>query len=190
MRLVFALPRVPANFLLRKLKDLFTLALLGLAILATTAVAALTQLALGAVLGFLDLQSTLSSYATQAAGVVVMLLLDMAIAALLFGMVSGIHMPRRVGLQAVLIAAVGSTVLRLFSANLAGSVERNPLLASYAAILGLFVWFYLLSQVYMFASAWGAVGTADAQRRNPAARRQQTLGERARRRRNAEGRPR
>ena len=101
-----------------------------------------------------------------------MLLLDMAVAVVLFRVASGISMPGAVRFQSALIAGVGSTVLRLFSSLLLAGAGRNPLLASYAVILGLFVWFYLLSQVYFFATAWGAVGTADHRAAAEAAREQ------------------
>ena len=70
-------------------------------------------------------------------------------------------MPRVALLESAFIAGAGSTTLRYFSSLLLGSASSNPILAPFAVILGLFVWFYLLSQVYLLATSWGAVTTAD-----------------------------
>ena len=52
-------------------------------------------------------------------------------------------------------------MLRFFSAMLLSGITNNKLLAPFAVILGLFVWFYLLSQVYLLSAAIGAVRSAD-----------------------------
>jgi membrane protein len=57
---------------------------------------------------------------------------------------------------------VVSVSLRFFASALLDGVAKNPLLAPFAVVLGLFVWFFFLSQVYLVAVAWGAVGMADA----------------------------
>jgi membrane protein len=99
---------------------------------------------------------------TQAAGFAVMILLDILVAVVLFHSASAIEMPRRVLIQGALIAGLGTTLLRTFSAQILGAFGNNPLLLSFAVILALFIWFFLLSQVYLLATAWCAIGTADA----------------------------
>lgn len=183
MRGVFALPPLQGNLLLIKLKDLGTLLILGITLVVTSVVAAVSNTALGAVLDFLAIESAIAAFFTRAAGVLVMLLLDMLVAVVLFRAASGIRMPRSVLFQAALIAGAGSTLLRMFSSTLLGNVGNNPLLAPFAVILGLFVWFFLLSQVYLMATAWGAVGMADVKAKRQAARRegrQLSLRQRAR----------
>jgi membrane protein len=138
------------------------------ALLLTTVLGLVTGAALDLVIGWLRLGDVLAAPLTRAAGLAVMLVLDMLVAIGLFRVASGISMPRRALLQSAVLAGLGATVLRYFSSLLLGSVGRNPLLAPFAVVLGLFVWFYLLSQIYMAAAAWGAVAEADA-RAHPAA---------------------
>ncbi|NJC21686.1 membrane protein [Arthrobacter pigmenti] len=161
MRGIFDLPPVQVNPVLVKLKDLGILLVLAVALIMTTAVGLLANTVLDLVLQWLGL-SDAAKPLTQIAGAVVTLLLDTLVAVILFKSASAVQMPRRVLLQSALIAGVGSTVLRTFSTLLLANVDRNPLLAGSAVILGLFVWFFLLSQVYLLATAWGAIGTADA----------------------------
>lgn len=161
MRGIFDVPAVETNPILMKLKDLLILLILAVALVVTTAVGVIANTVLDLVLPLVGLDSAARTL-TQIAGFLVTLLLDTLVAVILFRAASAIEMPRKVLLQSALIAGVGSTVLRTFSTLLLAGVDRNPLLAPFAVILGLFVWFFLLSQVYLLAAAWGAIGSADA----------------------------
>ncbi|WP_417216011.1 YihY/virulence factor BrkB family protein [Arthrobacter sp.] len=161
MRGVYGLIPLPLNAALVKLRDLGVLLVLGICLVVTTVVGFLAGGFIDVVIDFLHLESGFAIFATQAGSLVVMLLLDALVATILFRLASGITMPRGAVLQAALLAGAGSTILRYFSSELLGGVTKNPLLAPFAVILGLFVWFYLLSQVYLISTAWGAVATAD-----------------------------
>ncbi|WP_422391474.1 YihY/virulence factor BrkB family protein [Arthrobacter sp. N1] len=162
MRGIFALKPVAAPPVVLWAKDLGTLAILGVIMVVTTALGIVATNTLGALLSFLNLTSV-SQLLTQMAGFVVMILLDILVAVVLFRSASAIEMPRPVLIQGAVIAGVGTTLLRTFSTQILGSFGNNPLLLSFAVILALFVWFFLLSQVYLVATAWCAVGTADAE---------------------------
>lgn len=171
MRGVFGLLKSQSNVVLAKIKDLGVLLLLGISLILTTGLGVIASTALQTIIDFLDLESTFSVMLTRVASLVVMLLLDSVVAVILFRLASGITMPRVALLQSAFIAGAGSTILRYFSSLLLGSASSNPILAPFAVILGLFIWFYLLSQVYLLATSWGAVTTADivaaARRGNP-----------------------
>ncbi len=162
MRSIFALGPVTESAVKVILKDLAVLLVLAVALLVTTAVGFVANTMVDFALELVGLTEAARPL-TQAAGFTIMLVLDTAVAAILLHTTSAIGMPRKVLLQAALFAGIGSTVLRTVSAALLGGIGNAPLLAPFAVILGLFVWFYLLSQVYLMAAAWGAVGTADAE---------------------------
>jgi len=162
MRGMFALDPVFANPLLLRLKDLGTLALLAVVMLVTTALGIIANNTLGALLAFLNL-SGVTQMLTQAAGFAVMIILDTLVAMVLLHHASAIDMPRKILRQGAVIAGLGSSLLRTFSAQILGSLGNNPLLVPFAVILALFIWFFLLSQVYMLATAWCAIGAADAE---------------------------
>ena len=161
MRGVFGLPPLQGNPVMIKLKDVGTLLLLGVALMLTSAVAGIANTALDLIINLLHFDGGAVVPLTKITAVLVMLLLDMVAAVVLFRIASGVRMPRSIMFQAALIAGIGSTVLRYFASDLLGTVGNNPLLAPFAVILGLFVWFYFLSQVYLLATAWGAIGKAD-----------------------------
>ncbi|WP_104117918.1 YihY/virulence factor BrkB family protein [Arthrobacter sp. B1805] len=161
MRGIFALHPVAIHPVVLWLKDLGTLALLGVIMIVTTGLGVVATNTLGALLAVLHLTS-MSQVLTQGAGLAVMILLDILVAVVLFHSASAIDMPRSVLLQGAVIAGLGTTLLRTFSAQILGSFGNNPLLLSFAVILALFIWFFLLSQVYLLATAWCAIGSADA----------------------------
>lgn len=168
MRGIFALHPVAVHPVVLWLKDLGTLALLGVIMVVTTGLGVVATNMLGTLLAVLNL-TAVSQILTQGAGFAVMIPLDILVAVVLFHSASAIEMPRSVLLQGAVIAGLGTTLLRTFSAQILGSFGNNPLLLSFAVILALFIWFFLLSQIYLLATAWCAVGSADA--RATAARR-------------------
>ncbi|NKX52523.1 YihY/virulence factor BrkB family protein, partial [Arthrobacter deserti] len=166
MRGIFGLPALAGNYFLIKLKDAGTLLLLAVALVLTSVLAVVAGSLLDLIAGWLDFDGAVASPLARATGILVMLVLDMVVGVVFFRLASGLRMNRTVMLQAALIAAAGSTVLRFFASALLAGVSRNPLLAPFAVILGLFVWFYFLSQIYLVAAAWGAVGMADVRSRD------------------------
>ncbi|WDF34169.1 YihY/virulence factor BrkB family protein [Arthrobacter agilis] len=159
MRGIFALRPVAVHPVLLRMRDLGTLLVLGVIMLVTTALGVVANNTLGAVLSFLDLEGV-SQVLTQGAGFLLMIILDTLVAVVLLRSASEIDMPRSILLQGAMIAGLGSTLLRTFSTQILGSFS-NPLLLSFAVILALFIWFFLLSQVYLVATAWCAVASAD-----------------------------
>ena len=75
----------------------------------------------------------------------------------------GLELGRRAFVEGVLLAGAGTTVLQLFSTELLARAGNNPVLASFAIIIGLLIWFNLVSQVYLISASWSAVREADAQ---------------------------
>ncbi|WP_394941639.1 YihY/virulence factor BrkB family protein [Psychromicrobium sp. YIM B11713] len=153
-----------ANPVLVKLKDILTLLVLGVVLVLTSVVSFGAATALSWVSSLLSLQAAWAGPLVNGASALFTLVLDLAVALALFRVVADVEMPRASLWQAALITAIGSTILRsassLLLANVAGRVS---FLAPFSVILGLFVWFYLLSQVYLLSAAWGAIGQADAE---------------------------
>ena len=164
MRAIFGLIPQIGMIVLVKLRDLGVLALLAVGLVLTTALGALSGAALDLILTWVGLDgSDVARWLTRITSLLVMLLLDMMFAWVLFRLASGIHMKRKALLISTFVAGLGATILRYFSSELLGSVTNNPVLAPFAVILGLFIWFYFLSQVFFYSTALGAVKTYDAQ---------------------------
>ncbi|GHD09414.1 YihY/virulence factor BrkB family protein [Zhihengliuella salsuginis] len=164
MRGVSGLATVEMNPVLAKLRDFGVLLVLGVGLVVTSGLGFVAGAALDWIIDLLNIDSSFGRVMTRSVPLLVMLLLDMLVAVILFRLASSISMPRRALFEASLIAGAGSTLLRTFSSVLLGSVgDGNELLAPFAVILGLFIWFFLLSQVYLIAASWGSVRSADVE---------------------------
>jgi len=90
-----------------------------------------------------------------------MLVLDTAVLAALFRLLSGLAIPIRQLIVGSLFGAIFLGVLKVLGTSLLGGASRNPLLASFAVIIGLLIWFNLVCQVILLSGAWIAVSVAD-----------------------------
>ncbi len=57
-----------------------------------------------------------------------------------------------------LLGAVGIGVLKYLGAELASTAGNNPLMAGFAVIIGLMLWFNLVMQWLLLTAAWIACG--------------------------------
>lgn len=168
IRSVMGLARDRTNPILSKLRDAGTLVVLAVALVLTSALGVLSSATVDTVTAWLGWGGALSSIAARIGYVTLMFILDVAVAMIMFSIASRVHIRPRVLLLAALFSGAGATILRFFSAMLLNGITNNALLAPFAVILGLFVWFYLLSQVYLIAAALAAVRAADLRPRRRA----------------------
>ncbi len=161
IRTILGLYRDRSNPVVSKLRDAMLLLVLAVALVSSSVLAIASSSMIDSVAVLLNLSGVWTSALTRVAFVVAMLALDCATAWVLLRIASRAIMIRGALWPAVLLAGVGATLLRFFSAMLLASLTNNVLLAPFAVILGLFVWFNLLSQVYLVAAALVGVRAAD-----------------------------
>ncbi len=82
--------------------------------------------------------------------------------AALYRVLAGVRIPPRHLFPAALLGAAALGVLKILGTALLGAAGANPLLASFAVIIGLLIWFNLVCQVILIAAAWFIVGMIDA----------------------------
>ncbi|SEE67945.1 membrane protein [Arthrobacter alpinus] len=167
IRSVLGLARDRTNPVLSKVRDGGTLLVLAVALVLTSVLGVISTAAMGSISDFLGWNGFLTGTMTKLGSVALMFILDVAVAMIMFSMASRVRMPRRVLLLAAAFSGAGATVLRFFSAMLLAGITNNTLLAPFAVILGLFVWFYLLSQVYLISAAVAAVRAAELRPHGP-----------------------
>jgi membrane protein len=80
----------------------------------------------------------------------------------LYRVLSGLKIPLRRLIVGSLLGAIALGVLKVLGGALLGGAGRNPLLASFALIIGLLIWFNLICVVILLGASWIAVGMADA----------------------------
>ena len=163
VRGIFGLPPAPTNFLLLKVKDLGLAIGFGLALLLSAVLTVLSTAALSTVFAWfgIDAMSTFTLVAARVAGLVIVFVLDALVLGTFYRVVSGIHIPWRILAQGTIIGAVALGVLKALGSALLGGATRNPLLASFAVIIGLLIWFNLICQVILIAASWISVSSED-----------------------------
>ncbi|MBH0131029.1 YihY/virulence factor BrkB family protein [Salinibacterium sp. NK8237] len=164
VRSMFGLESSETNFLILKLKDAGLAIGFGLAVLLSAAMSVASSAALNWILGLvsIDEDSDVAIIATRGVALLIVLLLDTATLAVFYRVVSGIKIPFRVLAQGTIIAAVALGALKFGGTFLLEGATRNPLLASFAVIIGLLIWFNLICQIILIGSAWIAVSADDA----------------------------
>jgi membrane protein len=163
VRRLFELPPPTTFFLLLKLKDLGIAIGFGLVLLVSAAISVASTEALGFLFSLVGVRddSLLEVVAARVVGLAIVLALDTLLLAGLFRVLSGIPIPFRRLIVGCLLGGVALGVLKVLGTALLGGASRNPLLASFAVIIGLLIWFNLICRVSLFAASWIAVGMND-----------------------------
>lgn len=185
VRVLGDLPGPRTNFLLLKLKDLGLAIGFGILLLVSATLSVLSSQALDGVLGWLGIRdSGATPLIGRALSILLMFVLDTVVLAAFYRVLAGVHIPLRYLAQGALLGAFALGVLKVLGTALLGGATRNPLLAGFAVIIGLLIWFTLICQVILIAACWMFVSMKDAgvplDRRLAAERQQQREAERER----------
>ena len=127
----------------------------GLSIFSTSALGFLFDLV------GIDRQSGFATVVARIIGLIIALAIDTAVLAALFRVLAATRIPFRRLLFGSLLGGIGLGVLKVLGATIVGGGSKNPLLASFAVLLGLLVWFGLICQVILIAATWIAVDVKD-----------------------------
>lgn len=163
VRTLFDLPPVATNPVLQKLVDLalgvgFAALLLvaaGLSFAGTTATESLLDL-----LG-IDTRSVAGFVLSRAVTLVVAVVVYAIALAGLYRLLARVKVPARILRHGVTLGAIGLALLTVLGGLLLGGAQSNPLIASFAVIAGLLIYYNFASQVILIAATWMAVDVAD-----------------------------
>ena len=163
IRILFGLPQAKTSFIILKLRDLAVGVGLGIALIISAALSvagsALTTVLLP-VIGVSE-HSFIGAALGRVVTLAVMFALDAVTLGGLFSIMAGVRIPVRRLLGGSLVGAFALGVLKVLGGSLLGVSKNNPLLASFAVILGLLIFFNFVCQVILIAAAWIKVAMAD-----------------------------
>lgn len=163
VRAMFGLPHDGSFFLRTKVKDLALVIAFAAVTVFSAAISIGSTSALGALFGAVgvDNESDFAIVVARIIGLLLALIIDTAVLGALFTVLTSVRVPLPQLLPGVLLGGVALGVLKALGAVVIGGAGRNPLLASFAVILGLLVWFGLICQVLLISATWVAVDLAD-----------------------------
>ena len=162
VRTILDLPGSRINPVLLWLKDLGLAAGFGALLALSAVLSVIGTVALDGVLLALGIRdTTLSTVLGCAVTLSVMFVLDAVVLGMLYRVLAGVKVPFRHLGRGALIGAVALGALKVLGTSLLGGASNNPLLASFAVLLGLLIWFNFVCQVIVIAASWVAVSVAD-----------------------------
>ncbi len=163
VRIIFGVPQSTTNFLLLKLRDLVVGIGFGLVLVVSAALSVAGSAATGFGLGLLGISphSIIGNIVGKTVTIALSFVLDAVTLGALFRVLSGVRVPWRRLVGGVILGSVALGALKFAGSTLLGVSKNNPLLASFAVILGLLIFFNFVCQVILFAAAWIKVGMAD-----------------------------
>lgn len=163
VRALFGLPAAEGNLLLQRLKDLGLAVGFGALLIISAVLSVVGTQATDLVLGFIGLRETPAAVVlSRIVSLAVMFALDAVVLASLYRVLAGVPIPFARLRTGALLGAAGLGALKVLAGFLLGGATANPLLASFAVIIGLLIFFNLVCQVILIAAAWIAVGVQDA----------------------------
>ena len=165
IRIIFGVPQSKANVFLLKLRDLVIALGFGVALLlsATLSVAGSAATGFGLDLLGVSPNSLVGNITGKSVSIALSFLLDAVILGALFRVLSGVQIPWRRLVGGVVVGAVALGALKVLGGSLLGVSKSNPLLASFAVILGLLIFFNLVCQVILLSASWVSVALDDRQ---------------------------
>ena len=164
IRVMFVLPAPSTNPVLLIVKNAgYTLAF-GAVVLLTAVLSLVSNTALNGVAVLLGLGTTsvAEQVATTAVTAILLLIIDTALLAVAYRVLSGIPIPRKRLLVGALIGGVGLAFLQTLGTSLLGGASSNPLIGTFATVIGVLLYFSFVCQATLLAASWIAVGMQDA----------------------------
>jgi membrane protein len=137
-------------------RDTLTLALLGLAVLASVAFSVVGQLASGALAGWLG--SSAGSTSLRMLTIAGALATDLVIGYVLYRGIPGSPLRGRRLLLTAIVAGLGFEVLKQAGALIVAAATTNVVYGTFAATVGVLIWISYLSKWILFVGAWALVG--------------------------------
>jgi membrane protein len=163
IRILFGLPQPKTNFLLLRLRDLGVGVGLAIALIVSAALSVAGSALTTALLPIIGVSSHsfLGALAGRVVTLAVMFLLDTVTLGAFYRVMAGVQIPFRRLIGGVLLGAIALGALKVLGGSLLGVSKNNPLLASFAVILGLLIFFNFACQIILISAAWIKVGMTD-----------------------------
>ncbi|ADG73918.1 ribonuclease BN [Cellulomonas flavigena DSM 20109] len=139
-----------------KLRELGGFVGIALAVLLSAVLGIVVTTAADWLLGALGISDG-SGVVLRVVGIVVAFVVDALVFVMVVRVLAGQAPPRRDLLHGAGIAAAGLGVVRVLGTSVvAGSVQANPVLASFALVVVLLLWINLIARIVLLAAAWTA----------------------------------
>ncbi|QNN53724.1 YihY/virulence factor BrkB family protein [Nocardioides mesophilus] len=163
LEVMFVTPRRDRpNFLLGKVRDLATLALIGVTLVLSVALSALVSGFSKRIVGWLgfDPESALPQALLWVIAHGLAIAASTALLMAMFTLLAQPHVPRRSLVRGALLGAVGFELLKALATYLIAQTKGQPSAQAFGVALILLVWINYFSRLVMLAAAWSYTAPA------------------------------
>lgn len=162
IRLIFRVPRAFSTAVRTKIRDALLAITFGVAILLSAALSVVgTQFLSGLFVRFgITQPAWLLTSVTNIAALVAMVIFDTLVLIAIIRVLAGVKVERLNLLSGALLGAVALGIIKILGSALLGGATNNPLLASFAVMIGLLIWFNLIARVVLLTGAFIATGVS------------------------------
>ena len=166
VRLIFALPRAYSTAVRMKVRDALLAVAFGIAILLSAALSVVgTQLLHGLFVRFgVSEPEWLFAGVTNITALAAMIAFDMLVLMAIIRVLAGVTVERFNLIGGTAMGAGALAIIKVLGSALLGGATSNPLLASFAILIGLLIWFNLIARVVLLTAAWVASGVSHEER--------------------------
>lgn len=163
VRDTFGLPFDMRNYVLLKARDFVASILFGLALLVGALLGSVTTGAVDLVFGFIgwDRETLGWSVGARVVSLLVAFAVNTVALAGLFRFLTGTTLSWRRAWPGALVGATGMVLLQVGAGFLVVYSPTNPLLGTFAVLIGFLLWFRLIGIVILVSAAWIAVAAGD-----------------------------
>lgn len=160
VRGIFGLPPVITNPVLLKLQDLGLAVGLGVLIIASAALQVVSNTLADAVAGLLGIPADDPGLVIvlRIVSVTISFVIDVVTVGLLYRVLARVPLTRSSLALGAIIGGLALTALKFLGTSLLGGARTNPLLASFAVLVGLLLFFNLISRALLYTAAFVAEG--------------------------------
>jgi membrane protein len=164
VRTMFDLPSLSTNFALLKVRDLALGLALGAVLLISAFLSVAGTSATSFLLALVDIhaRSAVAIVISRIVTLGVMFALDTVVLASLYRVLAAIKIPTKRLWAGALLGAVGLGALKILGSALLGGATNNPLIASFAVLAGLLIFFNFVCQIILIGASWIHTGMEDA----------------------------
>ncbi|MGX1793557.1 YihY/virulence factor BrkB family protein [Microbacterium sp. NPDC055312] len=163
VRGIFGLPFDTRSYVLLKLRDAAAALVFGVSLLLGAAISVGGVWALRALLELLgqEVPGTTTRTLVSISSALVVVVIDVAAIAALVRFLTGTEIRWRRILPGAVLGGVAVAVLQLGAGLLAAHTPGNPLLATFAVMVGLLLWCRVIAAVILLAASWIALSADD-----------------------------
>jgi len=163
VRAMFGLGRDPRNYVLQKITDLGLAGAFGVVLFASALISIASTEALTFIFGLIGVpdDSFWFTTAARAAGLVIVVALNMLTLGSMYRVLSRVAIPWRRLLAGTFLGGVALGGLAALSGAIFTGASRNPLFASITVIIGLLLYLNIVSRVMLLGASWIAIGMKD-----------------------------